>query len=65
MNTTDVMLAMMYPILHHEKVATIPPEDELEYLKTEYKLIMLKQSKLSANKRASLIRAYKRLQEKS
>ena len=56
-------IASLLPLQPTEKVDATSPEDELEQLTTEYKLIMLKQSKLSANKRASLVRAYKRLQK--
>ena len=56
-------IASLLPLQPTEKVDATSPEDELEELTTEYKLIMLKQSKLSANKRASLVRAYKRLQK--
>ncbi len=58
-------IASLLPLQPTEKVDATSPEDELEELTTEYKLIMLKQSKLSANKRAALIRAYKRLQKGS
>ena len=60
------MMAAIAGALAYQPRAQITPmsdEDELEGLTTEYKLIMLKQSKLPRSKRDSLVRAYKRLQK--
>ena len=61
MKHTDVMAAMLFPVLSRDRLNETLDQETQEQIIAEYKLIQAKKSKLTKSKRDSFERAYNRM----